>query len=85
MEEKPRVLMMSAGDTNTDYQRQCFEAFCEECYANQNDKTSKMILKDKVQKIVRLLKSNPVAVNYSSQLKFWVKKRGFQLTTLLVP
>ena len=46
---------------------------------------SKMISKDKGQKIMRLLKSDPIAVNYSSQLKFWVKKRGFQLTTLLVP
>ena len=50
-------------------QWQRFEAFCKERYANRNDKTSKMILKGKGQKIVRLLKSDPVAVNYSSQLK----------------
>ena len=42
--------MMSAEDTNIDYQRQHFEAFSKECYANQNDKMSKTILKDKGQK-----------------------------------
>ena len=40
-----------------------------------------MISKGQGQKIVQLLKSDPVAVNYSSQLKFWVKKHGFQLTS----
>ena len=58
-------------------QRQRFEAFCKG-YANGNNKTSKTTSKDKRQKIVWLLKSTPVAVNCSSQLKFWVKKRGFQ-------
>ena len=42
---------------------------------------SKMISKDKGQKIVGLLKNYPVAVNYSSQFKFYVKKHGFQLTS----
>ena len=72
--------MMSAGDTNIDYQQQRFETFCKEHYANRNAKMSKTISKDKGQKIVQLLKSDPVAVNYSSQLKFWVKKCSFQLT-----
>ena len=57
---------MSAGDTDIDYQRQCFEVFCKE-RANRNSKT---ILKDKGQKIVQLLKNDPVAVNYSSKFKF---------------
>ena len=74
MEERPCVLLMSAGDTNIDYQQQCFEAFCKNVICQSNDKTSKMISKDNGQKILRLLKSDPVAMKYSSQLKFWVKK-----------
>ena len=76
--ERPRVLMTSTGDTNIDYQRQRFEAFCKEHCANRNNET---ISKDKGQKIMRLLKNNLVAVNYSSPFKFWVKKRAFQLTS----
>ena len=57
-----RVQMMSAGDTKINYQRHCFEAFCKEHYANRNNKT---ISKDKGQKMVRLLKNIPIAVNYS--------------------
>ena len=52
LEERPRVPMMSAGDTNIDSPRQHFEAFCKEHYADRNGKT---ISKDKGQKIVRLL------------------------------
>ena len=72
------VPMTSAGDANINYLWQHSGAFCKECCANRNDK---MILKDKGQKIVRLLKNNPVAVNCSWQFKFLVKKRGFQLTS----
>ena len=43
----------NVGDTGIHYQRQHFETFCKECYANQNDQTSKTISKDTGQKIVR--------------------------------
>ena len=36
-EEWPHVPMMIVGDANIDYQRQRFEAFCKERYANRND------------------------------------------------
>ena len=70
---------MSSGETNIDCQRQRFQAFCKERCANWKDQTSKTISQERGQQIVRLLKKDPVAVNCSSQFKFWVKKRGFEL------
>ena len=75
--------MMSAGETNIDCQRQWFQAFCEERYANWKDQTSKTISQERGQQIVQLLKKDPVAVNYSSQFKFLgeeVYVHGFQLS-----
>ena len=60
-------------------QRQLFDSFCKEKYGDRDDQTSKTITAEKGRKIVLVLKSDPSAADYSSQFKFWVKKRGFQL------
>ena len=60
-------------------QRQIFDRFCKERYEDRGDQTSKTMTTEKGRKIILVLKSDPSAADYSSQLKFWVKKRGFQL------
>ena len=42
-------------------------------------KTSKTISREKGQRIVNVIKKDPSAVTYSSQFKFWVKKKRFEL------
>ena len=66
-------------------QRETFDVFCRTHYGAGNDNTqegcsrSETITAAKGWKIVTLLKSDPVLLNYSSKFKHWVKQRGFQL------
>eukprot|EP00731_Ephydatia_muelleri_P013245 Em0007g555a len=48
-------------------------------YMYMDDKTSKTISREKGQRIVNVIKKNPSAVTYSSQFKFSVKKKHFEL------
>ena len=57
-----------------------FETFCAERYGENGCQTSKTIVREKGQKIIRPLQNDPVAEAYSSKFKFWVKQCGFSLT-----
>ena len=60
-------------------QKQLFDRFCVEQFKDRHDKTSKTISREKGQRIVDVIKKDPSAVTYSSQFKFWVKKKRFEL------
>ena len=61
-------------------QKQLFDRFCVEQFKDRHDKTSKTISREKGQRIVNVIKKDPSsAVTYSSQFKFWVKKKRFEL------
>ena len=60
-------------------QKQLFDRFCVEQFKDRDDKTSKTISREKGQRIVNAIKKDPSAVTYSSQFKFWVKKKRFEL------
>ena len=60
-------------------QKQLFDRFCVEQFKDRDDKTSKTISREKGQRIVNVIKKDPSAVTYSSQFKFWVKKKRFEL------
>ena len=62
-----------------DEQWKVFETFCAERYGENGCQTSKTIAREKGQKIIRLLRNDPVAEAYSSKFKFWVKQHGFSL------
>eukprot|EP00731_Ephydatia_muelleri_P017096 Em0010g194a len=60
-------------------QKQLFDRFCVEQFKDRDDKTSKTISRENGQRIVNVIKKDPSAVTYSSQFKFWVKKKRFEL------
>eukprot|EP00731_Ephydatia_muelleri_P034823 Em0080g4a len=60
-------------------QKQLFDRFCVEQFKDRDEKTSKTISREKGQRIVNVIKKDPSALTYSSQFKFWVKKKRFEL------
>ena len=59
MEERPQVAMMSAGNTSIDYQWHHLKRSKNAMPIEMNT----TVLKGKGQKIVRLFKTDPIAVN----------------------
>ena len=67
-------------------QKDLFISFCNSRYGTsaEGDQSaacgrSKTITKAKGQKIINVLKSNPVALEYSPKFRHWVKQKGFKL------
>ncbi len=67
-------------------QRAIFERFCKERYGGFGDGAlgclkSKTVTKAKGEKIVRVLKGEPEADQYSPKFKHWVKQRSYKLVS----
>ena len=60
-----------------------FEKFCLGKFVDSdfNGQSSKITTREKGDKIIKLMKKYPVAVQYFSSFKHWVKQSNFQLVT----
>ena len=63
-----------------------FEQFCLEKFVRNDSKGlgSKTISREKGDKIIKVLKKDPSAEEYSPKFKHWVKTRKFHLVTFSV-
>ena len=67
--------MEESNETNSHRER--FEAFCREKFEDASGSTtSKTISHEKEEKVIKVLKKDPIAETYSASFKFWVKKHG---------
>ena len=69
-----------------DDQKDIFISFCNSRYGMSGEEDhpascarSKTVTKAKGQKIINVLKGNPIAQEYSPKFRHWVKQRGFKV------
>ena len=68
--------------TETSEHRNLFNEFCEKYTVDSTNLiNTKFISKEQGDVVIQLLKDKPTAAGEENQLKLWVRKRGFALTS----
>ena len=60
-------------------QRALFKKFCETQYCGTEPSKSKTVTRQKGEKIINVLKSNPLSKDYCPKFRHWIKQRRFSL------